>query len=354
MIIAVLIILLVALTLYTVLGGADFGAGVWEVNTAFKANERERNLLYHAIGPVWETNHVWLIFVMVILFGAFPPAFASLNQALFVPLLLALVGIVFRGAAYAFRSQLKGDPNRSQQTRRWVAVFGFASVLAPLFLGASVGAIASGQLAFDVEGNYQGNYLTGWINSLSVFIGFFTVGLCAYCTATYMIREAHQNENSPSTGTTNLVELWRRRALLTGIGMGVLAMFGLALVATSYPELWQGLLQRGWPLILISIVAGSYSLWAIHGRIINGAVVGVSLTCASVVLGWGCAQYPDILPGVWSAEQAASPTSVLRIILISILVGAVFLIPALFLLFRIFKSDSPASGNSAPLEPTRD
>ena len=189
-IIAILIILLIALTLYAVLGGADFGAGIWEFNTAFRASERERNLLYHAIGPVWETNHVWLIFVLVILFGAFPPAFASINQALFVPLLLALVGIVFRGAAYAFRSQLKSDPQYARQARLWVGLFGFASVLAPLFLGASVGAIASGQLAFDVDGNYQGSHLTGWINSLSVFIGFFTVGLCAYCTAAYMIREA--------------------------------------------------------------------------------------------------------------------------------------------------------------------
>lgn len=351
-IIAILIILLVALTLYTVLGGADFGAGVWEFNTAFRASDRERDLLYHAIGPVWETNHVWLIFVMVILFGAFPPAFASLNQALFVPLLLALVGIVFRGAAYAFRSQLKSDPDRARQTRRWVALFGFASVLAPLFLGASVGAIASGQLVFDVDGNYQGNYLTGWINPLSVFIGFFTVGLCAYSTATYMIREAQFEQRDQSTNKHlkseilnteisigDLVELWRKRAFLTGIGMGILAMLGLALVATRYPELWQGLLHRGWPFILISIAAGTYSLWAIQRRVINGAVIGVSLTCASVVLGWGCAQYPFLLPDVWSAEQAASPTNVLRIILISIGVGAVFLVPALYLLFRIFKSD---------------
>ncbi len=338
-IIAILIILLIALTLYAVLGGADFGAGIWEFNTAFRASERERNLLYHAIGPVWETNHVWLIFVLVILFGAFPPAFASINQALFVPLLLALVGIVFRGAAYAFRSQLKSDPQHARQARLWVGLFGFASVLAPLFLGASVGAIASGQLAFDVDGNYQGSYLTGWINSLSVFIGFFTVGLCAYCTAAYMIREAHLEALEDGHDQTILLEVWRQRALFTGIGVGILAMLGLFLVATQYGQLWQGLLQRGWPLILISVVAGTYSLWAIYRRHINGAAAGVSLTCAAVVLGWGCAQYPDLLPNVWTAEQAASPQNVLRLILISIAVGAVFLVPALFLLFRIFKSD---------------
>ena len=140
-----------------------------------------------------------------------------------------------------------------------------------------------------------------------------------------------------------LVELWRRRALITGVGMGVLAMLGLILVATSYPALWQGLLQRGWPMIVISVVAGLYSLWAIYNRRINGAVIGVSLTCATVVLGWGCAQYPYLLPSVWTAEQAASPDNVLRLILISIGVGAVFLVPALYLLFRIFKSESQTS-----------
>ena len=140
MITTILIILLAALVLYVVLGGADFGAGIWEFNTQFKSSELERNMIYHAIGPVWETNHVWLIFVMVLLFGAFPPAFAAINQAIFVPLLLALVGIVFRGAAYAFRSQAKSDTAKSQA---WVFVFAFASVLAPLFLGAGVGAIAS-------------------------------------------------------------------------------------------------------------------------------------------------------------------------------------------------------------------
>ena len=132
---AILIILLTALAAYAVLGGADFGAGVWEFNTAFRADERDRNLLTKAIGPVWETNHVWLIFVLVLLFGAFPPAFASMNEALFVPLLLGLVGIVFRGAAYAFRSPLKSDRARSGHV--WVVVFGLASVMAPFFLGTA-------------------------------------------------------------------------------------------------------------------------------------------------------------------------------------------------------------------------
>lgn len=338
-IVLLLIILLVALTLYAVFGGADFGAGVWEFNTALRASEEERNLLYRAIGPVWETNHVWLIFILVLLFGAFPPAFASLNQALFVPMFVALIGIVFRGSAFAFRSQLKSGPDAARRTWIWNATFALASVLAPLFLGASVGAVASGQLPFDSSGKFTGNFLTGWLNPLSIFTGFFTVGLCAYCSATYMIREAHHDD---SDNKMHLVLTWKRRAFVTGLVMGVLSAGGLVLVALRYDQLWQGMLQRGWPFILTSILSGIYSLWAIAGLRIGRAVFGASITSASVVIGWGFAQYPDLIPGIWSAEAAASPTVVLRVILISILVGAFFLIPSLYLLFRIFKMEPHA------------
>ncbi len=327
-IILLLIILLIALTLYTVLGGADFGAGVWEFNTALRATERERQLLYNAIGPVWETNHVWLIFVLILMFGAFPPAFASLNQALFVPLLLALVGIVFRGAAFAFRSQLKTAPERG---RVWVAVFALASVAAPLFLGASLGAVASGQLAFDQTGQFIGSSLLGWINPLSVFTGFFTVGLCAYGAATYMIREAHW------AGARDLADVWRRRALAVGVVMGALALVGLVLVWLQYEALWSGLSRRAWPVIALSMLAGVASLWAIDRRRINSAVVGVSITSATVVVGWGVAQYPELIPGVWSAETAAAPVLVLRSILVCLIVGAAILLPSLYLLYRVFK-----------------
>ena len=334
-IILLLIILLIALTLYVVLGGADFGAGVWEFNTALRASERERRLLYSAIGPVWETNHVWLIFVLVLLFGAFPAAYRALHQALYVPLLLGLAGIVFRGAAFAFRSQLKSEPQRG---RIWVAVFALASVAAPLFLGAGLGAVASGQLDFDGEGKFIGDPLFGWVNSLSVFTGFFAVGLCAYGAAAYMIREAH------AAGDQELQQLWRRRALAVGLLMGVLAMAGLMLVALQYPVLREGMLRRAWPVIGVSLASGIFSLWAIYSGRINSGVIGASITSATVVMGWGVAQYPYLIPGVWSAEASASPVNVLRIILVCILVGAIFLLPSLYFLWCIFKATPrPAS-----------
>ena len=184
-----LIVLLTALTLYAILGGADFGAGVWEFTTALQSSEKERQHIYKAIGPVWEANHVWLIFVLVILMNGFPVAFAALSRALWLPLLLALCGIVFRGAGYAFRSYTRG-PQRERTM--WEAVFAIASTATPLFLGASAGAIASGKLAITVSGEYEANYLTGWMSSLTVFTGFYSTGMCAYLSAVYLTREAHQ------------------------------------------------------------------------------------------------------------------------------------------------------------------
>src|SRR5262249_40495955 len=156
----------------------------------------------------------WLIFVIVAMFSAFPPAFAALSRALWVPLLLALVGIVFRGAAYAFRSHAVAA---ARQQAAWRAVFALASTSAPFFLGAAVGAVASGKLAVTAEGDFTGSYLTGWITPLSIFNGFFTVGMCAYVAAVFLSQEAFVD------GDAELTSVWRRRALAVGVAMGILA-----------------------------------------------------------------------------------------------------------------------------------
>jgi cytochrome d ubiquinol oxidase subunit II len=331
--IIMLTILGAALVLYAVFGGADFGAGVWEFNTALRASERERNLLYHAIGPVWETNHVWLIFVLVLLFGAFPPAFASIHQALFVPMLLGLVGIVFRGAAYAFRSQLKSDPRRQ---RMWLAIFALASVMAPFFLGAAVGALASGQLEFDPSGHFTGDHVFGWINLLSIFSGFFAVGMCVYLAATFMIRE------SLIADMQDLEMVWRRRALITGLVMGVFALTGLGIITSQYPDLTTGLVQRGWPAVVVSMASGLLSLWAIWSRRLALSTIAVALATAAVVIGWQLAQYPTLVPGVWTINNAAAHPNVLRLMLLVTVVGSSLLIPSIALLLFIFKSNERA------------
>jgi cytochrome d ubiquinol oxidase subunit II len=328
-------VILAGLTLYALLGGADFGAGVWEFNTALQAPEQERVLIYRAIGPVWEANHVWLIFVLVGLHTAFPLAFAALGRALWLPLLLALVGIVFRGVGFAFRSYAAGAV-RHQAV--WGAVFAFASTAAPFFLGAACGAIASGRLSVTMQGDYTGNYLIGWLSPFSIFAAFLAVGVCSYLAAVYLTREAAQG------GDAALTALWRRRALATGIWMGVLALTGLVLVATDAPLLWEGFRARAWPLVGLSIAGGLGSLWALLRRRFTSAILGADTAVAAVIWGWGIAQYPMIIPPSLTITAAKGPDAVLRVMLWGIGAGAVLLFPSLVYLFVLFKGQRLEAG----------
>ena len=187
-------ILLIAITLYAVLGGADFGAGVWEFNLAMRASPKERDLMYRAIGPVWEANHVWLIFALVLMFSAFPVAFAAVCRALWLPLLLALLGIFARGVGFAFRAYAAGAV---RQQAVFGAVFAFASTSTPFFFGACAGAIAAG-LPVDEQGKFSGDHLAGWINPLSIFCSFYAVGLCAFLAAIFMSSEAQRKNTRNS------------------------------------------------------------------------------------------------------------------------------------------------------------
>lgn len=326
-------IVLIAVTLYAVLGGADFGAGVWEFNTALQATDKERAHIYRAVGPVWEANHVWLIFVLVLLSTAFPPAFAGLCRALWFPLLLALVGIVFRGVGYAFRSHAAGAV-RHQAV--WGAVFALASTAAPFFLGASIGALSSGELAITAKGDYGGDYFMGWLSPLSIFSAFFVVGVCAYLAAVYLTWEADQR------GEPELVQLWRRRALGTGGWMGLLATLGLVFIAIETPPLWAGFRLRAWPMIGASVVTGLFSLGALFRRRFTLAVLGAPCTVAAVIWGWGLAQYPLLIPPAVTLEAAKSPESVLWFVVYSVAGGSVFLGPALAYLLYVFKGQRPA------------
>jgi cytochrome d ubiquinol oxidase subunit II len=323
-----LIIMLTALTLYAICGGADFGAGVWEFSTALQATDKERGHLYKAIGPVWEANHVWLIFVVVILFNGFPGVFAALSRALWLPLLIALAGIVFRGASFVFRSYGQGS---SRVQKLWEGVFAVASTAAPMFLGASAGAVATGGKIVTAPGGSVTNYLTGWLTPLGVFTGFYAVGMCAYIAAVYLTREAHVAREK------DLETIWRQRALSTGLWMGVLSFGGLAIVSSEAPELAEGFLRRGWPLVILSLVCGIGSLVETWRRNVNLAVIAASGAVASVLWGWGISQYPTIVPGISTAD-AKAPDAVLTAMLVVILTGAVLLFPALGYLMWLFKS----------------
>jgi cytochrome d ubiquinol oxidase subunit II len=325
-----LIVMLIALTLYAVLGGADFGAGIWEFTTALQATDRERQHIYKAIGPVWEANHVWLVFVLMILMNGFPKAFAALGLTLWLPLLLTLVGIIFRGGAYIFRSY-GGGPKR--ELLLWEAIFAVASTGTPLFLGAAAGAIASGKLKIPTENSLPSEFVIGWISPLAVFTGFYSIGMCAYLAAVFLTREAHV------IGDEHLTTIWRQRSLSTGLWMGVLSFGGLVMVAIEAPHLAEGFVHRGWPLVIISLVCGIGSLIEVWRLNCSRAVIAASGAVTAVIWGWGISQYPAIIPPSITATQAKSPDGVLWMMLIVILTGGVFLLPALGYLFMLFKGE---------------
>jgi cytochrome d ubiquinol oxidase subunit II len=324
-----LIVVFLGLTVYTLFAGADFGAGVWEVNTAMQASPKERKLLFAAIGPVWEANHVWLIFVLVAVFGAFPVAFAAICQALWLPLSLAVVGIVFRGAGFALRTYSAGD---ERQQFAWEVVFAVGSAAAPFFLGACVGAIVSGKLELTDDGRFEGNYLIGWLSPMALFSGFFVVVMCAFLAAVYLAREAHQ------LGDRELTLLWRQRAIATGIWMGVLALAGVAYVATDAPDLWDGFRRRSWPLVAGSVVTGFLSLHSLVRERYRTAVVGAAAAVTAVIWGWAVAQYPYLVPPTITIESAKAPANVLWLLIGTIGGGAILVVPALAYLLYLFKA----------------
>ena len=342
----IVVVIAAALTLYAVLGGADFGAGVWEFNTALQATEKERNFIYKAVGPVWEANHVWLIFILVALHTAFPVAFAGLCRALWLPLLLAVVGIVYRGAAFVYRSSATPPPPPSKggrggsgavrQQKLWGAVFAFASTAAPFFLGACLGAIASGDLPVTPEGDYHGNYLTGWITPFSIFTAFFAVGTCSYLAAVYLTREARQ------MGDAALVTLWRSRALANGAWMGILTAAGLTFIAVDIPSLWEGFREHAWPLVGLSALGGLFALWTLWTGRFTGSVAGAVVAVAAVVCGWVVAQSPAIVPPAITIATSKAPETVLWMMTWGIAAGAVLLIPSLAYLFYLFKGKRSA------------
>lgn len=340
----VLAILLLSLSLYGVLGGADFGAGVWEFTTVLQSDPDDRRLIHRAIGPVWEANHVWLIFVLIIMFNGFPTAFAAVAKILWLPLLFALAGIVFRGAGYIFRAYAVGSNTLKVV---WGAAFAFASTATPFFLGAAVGAVSSAEFAVTADGDFSGNYANDWLTPLSIYSGVLAVGMCAYLAAVYLTHEAQRNVNHiPSQDKSALVFVWRSRALGTGIWIGILAWLGLIMCYLEAPTLWDGLRQRGWPLIAISFLAGTGSLAALRREEYRFANLMAAAAVAMVILGWGLGQYPYLVPPHITIHSSKSPPVVLWAMIATISVGAVFLFPALWWLMRLFKGEATSPDRS--------
>jgi cytochrome bd ubiquinol oxidase subunit II len=320
------------MTLYALLAGADFGAGIWQALAARRATPDEREQVHAAVGPVWEANHVWLIFVLVLLHTAFPPALAALARALWLPLLLALAGIVLRGAGFAFRPR---EPARRRERRAWEGVFAGASVAAPFFLGCAVGAVAEGRLPVTASGEFEGT-ATSWVSPMSLYVGLLAVALCAHLAAVYLARESSQ------WGPRELLPLWRRRAIGTSIVVGVLAMLGIAVLAATSMELWRTFVSRAAPLVLLSAAGGLATLLFLARGRFTFAAAAAALAVSSVIWGGWVAQHPMLVPPALSLRNAAAPDSVLSATLWVSVVGMALTAPALWALIRVFKTERRA------------
>jgi cytochrome d ubiquinol oxidase subunit II len=326
---AILGIVWVGLTLYVLLAGADFGGGVWDLFASGARAQQQRALISAAIGPVWEANHVWLIFVLTGLLSAFPTVFADLSVALYLPFSLALIGIVLRGSAFAFRSH--GEPDSAWQ-RTWTRVFGIASLVTPFVLGAAAGSIASGRIRV-VNGEVRAGLLSSWTSPLSLFAGLFALTICAYLAATYLTVEAVQR------GKDELERDFRGRALVAGAVAGVLAAAGLVLVHSEAPVLWEGMREAGLLFAATSAIAGVGSLIFVWSRRYRLARTGAVIAVASVLFGWGVAQWPYLIVPDVTVTAAAAPEATLRVVVVGFAIGGAVLAPSLFLLFRIFKTE---------------
>ena len=320
---AVAVILVVGVTMYAVFGGADFGGGFWSlIAGGGERGKRPRALIDWAIGPVWEANHVWLIFVLVVLWTGFPSAFESIFSTLFIPLSLAAFGIVLRGSGFAFQHTARRERGRALAT----IVFGASSVLTPFFLGTVVGAIAGGRVPV---GNAAGDWVSSWVNLLSFVTGALFVATGAYLASVFLVSDARR------AGTPDLERYFTRRALAAALVTGALAAVGLVALHRDARDVFDGLKSDGLALVVVSVVCGVGVLVLLRRGAQRGARVLAVGAVATVIWGWAVAQHPYILPPSLTVSDAAAPHETLVVLLIVFGIAVLFVLPSLGLLFTL-------------------
>ncbi|MBI2394361.1 MAG: cytochrome d ubiquinol oxidase subunit II [Deltaproteobacteria bacterium] len=310
---------------YAVLGGADFGGGVWDLLARGPRRVEQRAAIARAMGPVWEANHVWLIFVVVIFFTAFPTGWAAYATGLSAPLRVALLGIVLRGVAFVFRAYL---PTHGSGEHRWGAVFGAASIVTPFMLGACVGAISSGQLRV-IDGAVV---LVGspWAAPIALAMGAAGASLCAFLAAVFLTVETEGE----------LQEDFRRKAQLAGAVVVLGAAATIPFTRTGAPHLWSGLMTRALPIVVAGTLAGAGAFVAVSTRRYRAARLLAIAQVALVIVGWAVAQHPFLIFPDVTVAAAAAPASTLRFVLWSLPLGLAIIGPSFWLLFRVFKGDA--------------
>jgi cytochrome bd ubiquinol oxidase subunit II len=323
-------------TLYAVFGGADFGAGFWALVAGRGARgERARALIDWAIGPVWEANHVWLIFVLVVLWTSFSLAFASIMSTLFIPLSLAAFGIVLRGSGFAFHKMARTLRSRQLAQR----AFGLSSLLTPFFMGTVVGAIASGRVPV---GNAAGDAVTSWVNAPSLLTGALFVATGAYLSAVFLVSDARRAESA------ELESYFAARALAAALVAGAIAVAGILVYRSAAPFIFRGLIHEGLPLVILSALCGLAVLAMLHRGIRRGARPVAIGAVVAVIWAWGVAQYPYLLPKELTIANGASASETLTLVLVVFGVAVVLVLPSLGLLYTLAQRSMLEGEGEAP------
>lgn len=331
-------VMVLSLNAYVLLGGADFGGGVWDLFARGRHREQQRALIAEAIGPIWEANHVWLILVVVLLFTCFPKAFAHLATELHVPITVMLVGIVLRGSAFTFRTY---DSKKDAVQRRWGRIFSMASLLTPIVLGVCVGAVAGGTVPMRTrqafaDMTFRERFIDPWFSSPFPWaVGLLTLMLFAFLAASYLTVEAPDD---------TLRDIFRKRAQQSQLALLVTAAATLVLGSANDPELFEDLTKGRAALAMhgVTALAAAASLWALAGRRFQIARLAAAAQASFILWGWAWTQFPWLLPPDRTITSLAAPRITLQLTLGALAVGTAILLPSFVYLFRVFKSGETA------------
>lgn len=324
------ILLWLSIIIYATLGGADFGGGVWYFFT-FGSNPKtqaQRELISKAIGPVWEANNVWLVYLVVGLYTAFPGVAAVLATALFIPFSLALIGVVLRGAAFAFQVHI---PDSIEVRGVYGRMFSAASAFTPFLLGACAAAVASGKIRVQ-HGNIPVAVWAPWLTPFALTVGAMGISLCAVIAAVYLTVEAQTARN------TELMEAFRRRAFIASVVTAGFALLGLILAPSEAPILWHGMLDHALWAVIVTMLIGIAMATALFFRRYKIARALIAMETGALLGTWGLSQIPYLIPPDVTVTGAASPPTTMIEFLVSAFVGMLLLIPSLWFLFHVFKS----------------
>ena len=331
------VVTLASLILYALMGGADFGGGLWDLFARGPRAGRQRKIIADAIAPIWEANHVWLILVIVLLFTAFPVAFAAMMTALHIPLTVMLVGIVLRGSAFVFR---KYDARNDQAQRRWSAVFGVASLATPVLQGMSLAALTSGAIRVE-GGEITTGFFAGWTSAYAIACGIFALALFSFLAAVYLTIDA--------TRDPEVQDDFRRKAIRAGfVLIPIAAGVFFAARAGGAPQMYAGLTQWWAPLLLLWTAGFAglalVALWKRWFRLARVAAIG---QVTMILVGWSAAQFPYLVVPDVDIFDSAAPVVTLRLLAIALGIGALVLLPSLYYLFRVFKSRDAVGPSAA-------